>query len=807
MSPRTKLPAKRPVAVALCLMAVTFVVALLAAANAHAAYYKMVACSGNNGAPPYGTSTNTTSPQNPGGIFHLWNWCGGQGGDPPGESSYIRIQENQAAGNAGVGAYGNFYFDTPAYVHFKTAGGYTREPASFNAGWRARFWVASATATAQIMTQGAGLPNSGGQWATTSSFAPHLWPIPDLWDFNRFVFEVTCVNGGGCDRSGDNAADLNGLVFILSDDANSQAAFTGGEILSGAWVRGNQNVNFNVSDLGSGLRVERMRVDGSQRWGWDHWPECSGNISSSQVNGEWARTYVPCPTGGPYGRTVGLDTTTLADGAHTISVCTQDYGQYQGLYGTGSESCDQRTFYSDNTAPGAPGGLLITSANPNRYLDRFGAQFTLPPNQGSPITKVHYQVLNAAGEVVRPEQSVSATNPTGLVGIEGPAKAGDYRLRVWLEDQVGLTGPAAMMAIPHDTIPPSAPQGLAVAAPSAPRSAEGADLRWHNILDAGSPIDAAHYEVVDGTGKVVVPATTVRGDNVRAVNDINAPSGGGSYQLRLWLSDSEGNVGAPITAPLAYDCTRSSVPGAQEITAALDGRSELTVQQGQGTAMSGSLRGQGGPISTALVCVFSRVETDSALDFLGFALTDPSGVYRFPIPAGPSREVIAIHRPDQRQLRASAMLGTVVHPTLRARKAVVRTGESGYFEGEIPGPHNDNRTIVLQVKSGKGWLAFRRYKTRNDGHYELSYPFVRTARPTDYEMRAQVRETGGYPYLQGDSDPLILHVVPGGLKRAGDAKRVKGRRCAKKPKTASRPLKHCQKKKHRPRHGAGRASR
>ena len=43
-------------------------------------------------------------------------------------------------------------------------------------------------------------------------------------------------------------------------------------------------------------------------------------------------------------------------------------------------------------------------------------------------------------------------------------------------------------------------------------------------------------------------------------------------------------------------------------------------------------------------------------------------------------------------------------------------------------------------------------------------------------MRAQVRETVGYPYLQGESDPIVLRVVPdrakkASRKRAGKAKR------------------------------------
>jgi hypothetical protein len=106
------------------------------------------------------------------------------------------------------------------------------------------------------------------------------------------------------------------------------------------------------------------------------------------VNPEFARTFKPCPEGAGVARSYGLDTASLSDGAHTVSVCTQDYSQAQGLNGTGGESCDARTVRVDNSAPGAPSGLRVTSSNPHRYMSRFGAEFSLPPNQGSPIVKV-----------------------------------------------------------------------------------------------------------------------------------------------------------------------------------------------------------------------------------------------------------------------------------------------------------------------------------------------------------------------------------------------------------------------------------
>lgn len=791
MAPRTNLPARRPVPVAVCLAAICLVVALVSAATAHAGQYKMLLCAGNVGSNAYGTSTNTTSPQNPGGIFSFENYCG-PAGDPAGNAAFLRIAENQAAGNAGNGASGFVYWDTPPYVHYKTAGGWTREPNAFNDGWRARFWgVDFANNGFQIFSQGVGAPDG-----ITNTFAPHLWPGGNA-DFWRFAFELNCVRPAGCDRSNFNAADVNTLAFTLSDDQNAQIGMDNGStLMSGAWARGTQAITYSVADNGSGLRWDHVRIDGTERFTFDYRASC--NLDWSAANGEYARVFQPCPTGGWYPRSWPLDTATLSDGSHTLQTCDQDYGQAVGLGGTGSESCVARTVYTDNTAPGAPTGLAVTSSNPNRYLDHFGAQFALPPNQGSPIAKVHYQVLNAAGDVVKPEQVITATNPTGITAIEGPEKAGDYRLRVWLEDQVGFIGPAAVAPIPHDTTPPAAPQALSVTAPATPRSADGFDLRWQNIVDAGAPIDAAHYQVLDGAGKVVVASTAVTGDNLQAVGDLDTPGPAGAYQLRLWLSDAEGNVGAPVTAPLAYDCQRSTVLDATQISAAVGGAVEQAVKQDQGTTLTGSLRGSSGPIATAPVCVFTRVETDPGREFLGIAITDGSGGYRFPIPAGPSREVIGVYRDGSRQLSAGAGLHTVVHPTLRARSTSVYNGESAVFEGEIPGPHNDNVTIVLQVRSGQGWLAFRRYRTRNDGHFEMTYPFTRTTRATDYEMRAQVREAGGYPYTEGDSDPVTLRVLPESAKPKKPAAK---NRCAKKKRAGRQRPKRCQ-KKHRGHHRA-----
>ena len=750
MSPRPSLPGNRPVTIALCLMLVATAMAVAFAATARASgNYPMLLCAGNNGSNSFATATNTTSPQNPGGIFSFENYCG-PAPDPAGNNAFLRIADNQSGGNAGNTAYGSISWTVTPWVAIVAGGGHN------------------------ILMQGSGVANGslgGIGWATTSTFASHLWPFGGYGDYRRFIFEITCFRPAGCDRSGWNAVDANTIHLTLADRQDPSVSFVGGTTVNGSWVRGEQAISWHESDQGSGLRFSRLKVDGHTLGDGtiDYQANGGCDIGSSGASGEFARRFNPC-TGGPYQRWYGLKTQSLSDGQHGLGICIQDYGNYR----SGGERCDNRTIRTDNTAPGAPANLQVTSANPERYLSDFGAKWTLPPNQGSPITKVHYEVRNAAGDVVKPAKTVSATNPTALANIEGPSTPGAYTLRVWLTDQVGHVGAAASAPIPHDMTPPAAPQALQVAAPDTPRSAEGFDLRWRNIADAGSPIDAAHYRIEAGGG-VVVPPKTLAGENPQAVQSIEAPSDRGSFTLRLWLSDAEGNVGAPVTAPLSYECVRSTVGGAGQLTASIGGEPERQVAQGQGATLSGELRGSGGDIAGAPLCVFEQVEGEAARRFLGIAITGSGGDYRFAIGAGPNRTIRALHRLGQRRLAAEATLRTQVKPSLEARKQVVRTGEAAHLYGQIPGPRNDEVVVVLQVRQGDGWLAFRRYRTRGGGRFEADYLFRRTSKPTVYEFRAQVRESSGYPYVEGDSDPLYLRVLPKRAKAAGRCPKGKRR--------------------------------
>jgi len=260
----------------------------------------------------------------------------------------------------------------------------------------------------------------------------------------------------------------------------------------------------------------------------------------------------------------------------------------------------------------------------------------LPPKQGSPIAKVHYSVLDASGKVIVPEKIAAGTNPIELSGIDGPKTPGNHQLKAWLEDSVGLSGTAAIAPIPRDTVPPAAPQELSVTAPETPRAAQGVDVRWRNIVDAGSPIDAVHYQVLRGS-QVVVPTKTIDGENPQMIGSLDTPRERGGFSLRVWLNDAEGNVGAPVTAPLAYECVRSDVDGGTTLSAGFGGRGEnsVLVRQKEGATLAGRLAGLVDQRTNAPLCIFSKVVTDQDQRFLGIAMTGQGGDYTFAVEAAP----------------------------------------------------------------------------------------------------------------------------------------------------------------------------
>jgi len=185
------------------------------------------------------------------------------------------------------------------------------------------------------------------------------------------------------------------------------------------------------------------------------------------------------------------------------------------------------------------------------------------------------------------------------------------------------------------------------------------------------------------------------------------------------------------------------------------------VSYGEGATLSGFLFDQSGRgVPSAIVCIYSSVDTNSANELIGLALTNENGRYEFQVPSGPSRDLTVVYRSSGERLSAWALLQVRASATLRLTQNPVHNKHFAYFSGEIPGPDNDGVIVVLQVKSGRGWRVFRRYSTRDGGKFSMKYRFTQTFSPTIYTIRAEVSGAPGYPYLPGTSAPKGLRVLP-----------------------------------------------
>jgi hypothetical protein len=189
------------------------------------------------------------------------------------------------------------------------------------------------------------------------------------------------VRPGGCDRANFNAVDANTITLVADDRQAARASFVDAAIVRGEWVRGYAPLSWFESDQGSGLRFSRLGADGGSFADGTIDYQANGGCRIGYRDGgrEFGKSLVPC-TQGPYQRWYGLETKNLSDGQHQLAICLQDYAQYLHT----EYSCDRRTIHTDNSAPGKPASLEVTSANPQRYLSHFDAKWSLPPDPGSP---------------------------------------------------------------------------------------------------------------------------------------------------------------------------------------------------------------------------------------------------------------------------------------------------------------------------------------------------------------------------------------------------------------------------------------
>jgi len=373
---------------------------------------------------------------------------------------------------------------------------------------------------------------------------------------------------------------------------------------------------------------------------------------------------------------------------------------------------------------------------------------------------------------------------------------GEHQLKVCARDFASATyywsqdpPSCANTTVRIDNTAPVAPESMEAVPTRVPRAVELNDINWNDpgTRDPGAPITSAIYEIVDRDGRTVIPPRTVGSDgpgsvpadsararNVEAIPRLTTPTEAGNYTLRVRLVDAVGHVSGTSTVPLRYSCEDSGGAVLPETNVALGlirqgydpttATAKLALSQGKKAMLLGRVRGPGGmPVPGAETCVNAKPVTDPQLEPFVNVATGPQGQYRAALRPGPSRDLVAVVRQGHRESWSEPALTKVkVKPKLKLKRARIKAGQTLRSIGKIPGPHAGRVTVILQAKVGKGWQAFRYYRTRANGKYRLRYRPVAggLTRPTKFVVRAVVPLQSGYPYEHGASARRVVTIKP-----------------------------------------------
>jgi hypothetical protein len=349
------------------------------------------------------------------------------------------------------------------------------------------------------------------------------------------------------------ATEWSAIRITIDDYTAASISNRSGLWGQGGWVRGSWPVGFSASDS-TGIRTMMARVDeeavgGAGRWqAQDDWPcQPDGNITRA----------APCDHGTrSFSRT--LDTTTLGNGRHDLSLHARDGGRNWGWSG-------YSYFNVDNTAPTAT-------------LSRAAGSYsrTVTWNVSDPHSGVNGGSLAATystGDGATWQSMSGSWNATaGTYTATVPANVADGPLQVRLSGRDnanpgGNSFTSAASPVTVDGTAPAAPVDLVVT-PSGWSATNSFEARWTNPGGQVAPITKANWKLCPAGQTTGCQTGSATGEGIAALPTVTAPSAG-SWELTVQLEDQAGNTSSanaagPVT--LRHDAVKPrkptiSVPG------------------------------------------------------------------------------------------------------------------------------------------------------------------------------------------------------------------------------------------------------
>jgi uncharacterized protein (DUF2141 family) len=427
--------------------------------------------------------------------------------------------------NVGVLGYSNggLMFQAPAGTSLAGVGGALRMQR-----WDASYWLGLITGSGQNLY---GWWANDGTPAQVAAYSAHAW-FPLNHESNVHL-EVGCSSS--CDTTPVGSSSYRAwaqmfdpITIRIEDDVAPVETLNGGGLLSNPYGTGVQTVTFGATDA-SGIRVTRLYVDGTK-------------VRDDPRSCNFEQP-VPCSnlSGGSY----AVDTTTLADGAHTVKVETVD--------AAGNASSQSRTVTVDNHAPAAP-ILSVSGGDGWRSSNAFSVSWANPAGQAAPVAKAHYQLCRE--DEPSDCQAAGVQSGTDISSLSGLVvrDEGDYTLTVWLEDAAGnatATNASAPVHLRYDASAPAGVSDLRVAGGEGWRSTNSFDVSWTNPAGQVAPITSVGYRLCGNSGGGCTTGERTGSAGISSLNGVRVPDPG-VYTLTLWVGDEAGNSD-PARASAAVD--------------------------------------------------------------------------------------------------------------------------------------------------------------------------------------------------------------------------------------------------------------
>jgi hypothetical protein len=592
---------------------------------------------------------------------------------------------------------------------------------------------------------------------TSAFFGPVTVP---LRGHSRFRFETRCVNARGCDISSSGFNPGTRALFaaanlrvVVHDSTPPGIVPSSGDLWRDGWHRGVEHAWQLLTD-NVGIMILRLYVDGALEEGQDYrmpdWPP--------GVRCDFTRAR-PCNDVTPGG--VTLDTRTLPDGPHSIRV--------EAVDAAGNRSALERQILVDNAAP-AHVSASVDGGDEWRRSNRFTIRWAPPLGELAPIAPAHY-VLCSEGKPGQCEAGTREGAVSGELSDLRVPEAGQYTLRLWLEDAAGNSDPASA----------SDPVRL--------RFDDSAPNARFELLDEKDPL-LVKARVFDSESGLAVGSIEIRRAGLRQwhelpttiedsrlltrIDDSALPDG--TYQLRALVRDRAGNESVghlredgarmELALPLrAASRIAVTAAGGERECRSRSRRAKRrchrrkgarTLVRGAGATVRGRVeRADGRPIGGALIEVLELPRAGRAARRRGAVRSDDGGRFAYRSERGPTRTIRFswAGTPLTRPAAAELMVLAPARTTISVSRTGVQNGQRVRFAGRlVGGPVPDGGKLIdLQARYRGRWRTFAIPRTDARGRWAFSYRFEATRGLVTYGFRARVRREAAYPYELGYS--------------------------------------------------------